>query len=251
MKRSGKPLQNDLVICKITKINPNSVFALILEYDLEGMIHIGEITSGWVKDIKHFVKPNQIVVCKVLNSREGITLSIKRVSEKQKKERLKLYSLEKRAEKWFEIAGSALGLSLEQSYEEIGFSLQEKFGSIYEVFRLSISNPEIVSAQIPEKWFTQIRDIAQKSITKKNFEFSTVISITSSSGQGINMIKEILKYGEKVGLDVSYIAAPKYLIRFTTQNAKRGEKEFSEKLGQLLDRAKQAKYETKAEIRSS
>ena len=46
VKRRGLPQPGELVIVKISKINPHSAFAYLEEYGTEGMIHISEVSSG-------------------------------------------------------------------------------------------------------------------------------------------------------------------------------------------------------------
>ncbi|MCD6381620.1 MAG: S1 RNA-binding domain-containing protein, partial [Candidatus Aenigmarchaeota archaeon] len=59
------PSKGELVVCRITRVNPHSAFAYIEDYDREGMIHISEVASGWIKDIKNHLKVGQIAVTKV------------------------------------------------------------------------------------------------------------------------------------------------------------------------------------------
>ena len=63
----NKPSIGEIVICKITKINPHSAFAIIEEYNIEGLIHISEVASGWVKDISQHLKEGHTIVAKVVN----------------------------------------------------------------------------------------------------------------------------------------------------------------------------------------
>ena len=56
-KRQEIPSENDLVICTITKVFSHGAFAKLDEYgDIEGFIHISEVASAWIKNIRDFVK---------------------------------------------------------------------------------------------------------------------------------------------------------------------------------------------------
>lgn len=235
VKKRGMPSEGELVICTITKINPNSAFAVMEEYGKEGMIHISEVAPGWVRDIRQYLKVGQSGVAKVLRTEGGvISLSIKRVDENQRNQKTKEHNLEQRAEKMLEIAAQRLGLTLEKAYEEAGFLLQEKFGSVYEGFRVSITNPDSLRKRgVPDKWVDVIKEIAEKSIEQKEFEFRARLAIKTYKPDGINIIKEILKKAKSSGLDVRYIAAPEYLVKYKTKNAKKGEKYFVERLEEI------------------
>ena len=88
VRKRGLPTNGEIVICRITRINPNSAFATLEEYEKEGMIHISEISRGWVRDIRKHLKVGQTIIGKVINvDRRGIGLSIKRIDLKQKNEK--------------------------------------------------------------------------------------------------------------------------------------------------------------------
>jgi translation initiation factor 2 subunit 1 len=234
VKKRGMPSLGELVVCKIKKINPNSGFAKLEEYEnLEGMIHISEVSSGWVRDIRSFIKPEQMVIAKVIriDDMNRISLSLKRVDERQENEKLKEYKLNQRAEKMLQLAAARQKKTLEQAYEEIGYLILESMGSLYVGFKTALQAPEQLKKRgIPDMWIKIMKEIAEKSIEQKDFEFKAKLMVKSSAGDGIKKIRETLKSVELMGLEVHYITAPEYSIKFRTKNAKKGEKEFEEKL---------------------
>ena len=128
VKRRGLPQPGELVIVKISKINPHSAFAYLEEYGTEGMIHISEVSSGWVKAIRNFVKVGQTGVAKVMRIEDNhISLSLKRVDRNQENNKTKEYRLNQRAEKMLHMVAEAMKKTLDKAYEEVGFLLQENF----------------------------------------------------------------------------------------------------------------------------
>jgi translation initiation factor 2 subunit 1 len=205
------------------------------EYSSEGMIHISEVSSGWVKDIRSFVKQGQTVVAKVIRV-EGtqISLSLKRVDKKQENNKIKEYRLNQRAEKMLSLAANEMKKTLEKAYEEVGYTMQESFGSLYDGFKISLTNPNALKEKgIPEKWIEHIKAIAERSITQKEFEFKARLFLRTYKPNGLKIIKELADSLEKSGLEVHYIAAPEYLVKSKSMNAKKGEREFTEKLEKL------------------
>lgn len=250
VKKRGFPMPGEIVICKITRINPNSAFAHLDEYRKEGMIHISEISRGWVRDIRQYVKPNQSVIAKVVRVDENsgeISLSLKRVDDKQQNEKMKEYNLNKKAEKMLEMAAKNMGMTLDKAYTEVGYLLQENFGSLYEGFKTSLKNPKLLEKRgVPAKWMDQLKAVAEKSIEQKEFEFRSRLFVKSTKPDGIVHIRSLMQQIEKMGLDIKYIAAPEYLVRMKTLDAKKGEKEFEEKLSKIVSMSKpaiEAKYE--------
>ncbi|HLC77465.1 MAG TPA: S1 RNA-binding domain-containing protein [archaeon] len=245
VKKRGLPQPGELVICKISKINPHSAFAYLEEYDTEGMIHISEVYSGWVKDIRNFVKTGQTVVAKVTRVEDGhISLSLKRVDRKQENNKTKEYRLNQRAEKMLQMVAASMKKTLDKAYEEVGYALQENFGSLYEAFKISIQTPQALRERgVPEKWVEQIRAVAEKSIVQKEFEFKARLFVRSYKTGGLAIVKDILSNAEKSGLEVKYISAPEYMVKFRTMNAKKGEREFAEKLKAISSKDAEISFE--------
>lgn len=239
VKKRGLPSLGELVIGKISRINPNSAFVSLDEYsNLEGMIHISEVSSGWVRDIRNHVKLGQGVVVKVMRV-EGsyIGLSLKRVDDKQKREKLREYNMNQRAEKMLEMVGKKTGKSLEEMYNEVGYKLQESFGTLYDAFLKALTDPGALKSKISDDLISAVKEVAEKSIELKEFQFRAKLFLKTYKPNGINTIKDILIKAKKSGLEVSYISAPEYHVKYKTKNAKKGEREFEEKLNKIISSA--------------
>lgn len=224
---SREPKKGDLVVCKIIKINPHSAFAFIEEYGKEGLIHISEIASGWVKDIKSYLKEGQIVVAKVIYVDENvINLSIKRVKRDQKRNKLREYKKEKGAEKALETVAKKLRQT--RKFEEIKQKLKEEFGSITKVFEIALKNKELLKRVLNERWIKEIEEIAKKMGRKKEIEIKLRLKLKSYRGDGIEEIKKALEEIENLGVEIKYIAAPEYLVKFKAKKPKNIEKKIEE-----------------------
>ncbi len=222
MRKRGLPERGDLVVCEITKINPNSVYAKLLEYDRSGMIHVSEIAKRWVKDIREFVKLRQLVVCSV-GRVEGndISLSLKRVNKNQGDRKLQEYKKEMNAEKFLEQIAKQLGKTLEEAFEEVGYDLEEKFGSVNRSFETALRNPNLLAEKgINKEWADAITDMAKKNYVEKTYEVKSKLNLVSYAENGMEVIKGALIKAAEKGLDVRYISAPKYQITGTGKNIK-------------------------------
>lgn len=216
------PRVNELVVCRIIKINPHSAIAQIIEYDLTGLIHVSEIASRWVRDIREFVKEREFVVCMVIESYpDHISLSLKRVHREDSARKLNEFKREKRAEKLLEMVGKSLGKTLEQTKEEIGNLLIEEFGSITKVFELSLKSPDLLKIKgIPGEWAEAITEIARKNYAEKTFEVKGWLKLITYEPNGVELIKSVLLRAKKEGLSVQYISAPKYVLEGQGKNYK-------------------------------
>jgi translation initiation factor 2 subunit 1 len=223
MRKKGMPQVDELVMCEVMKINPNSAYAKLLEYDRTGMIHVSEVAKRWVRDIREFVKERQVVVCKVIGiDREYISLSIKRINKNQADRKFQEYKRERNAEKFLEQVAKQFNMTIEQAYEEIGYELDDKFGGLHRTFELAISNPELLAEKgIAKKWADAIIDIARKSFVEKTYEIKAVLTLTTTAPDGIDSLKKALVGIAGKGLDVKYISAPTYQVSGSGKNAKK------------------------------
>ncbi len=214
MRKKGFPERDEMVVCEITRINPNSAYAKLLEYDRTGMIHVSEVAKRWVRDIREFVKERQLVVCKVTRvDGDYISLSIKRINKNQAERKLQEFKRERNAEKFLEQIGKQFGKSLEQTYEEIGYELEEKFGLLNKTFEIALKNPGLLTEKgIDKKWADAIAETAKKNFIEKTYEVKAVLNLVSYAPDGVDVIKKTLTQASVKGFDVRYISAPRYQL---------------------------------------
>src|SRR5210317_1096039 len=91
IKKNKFPEVDELVIATVTKVNPNSVFTTMDEFEKKtALIHISEISPGRIRNIRDYVVEGKKIICKVLKIDEGrghIDLSLRRVNDGQKREK--------------------------------------------------------------------------------------------------------------------------------------------------------------------
>ena len=224
------PEKGELVIGRVKEINPHSAVIELLEYPKkEGMVHISEVARKWVRDIRNFVKPSQIVVALVLHVDERknfIALSLKRVNKREKEKKLQEYRREEKAEKMLELVAKELKIPLDEAYEKIGFFLYEEFGEMYKGFLTAREKPELlVKKGLDKKYAEAVRKIAEKSIEIRKKEFKAEIELKCFEGDGIKRIKKLLSaIKKKFGVEIKYIASPKYMLVLKHRDPKKGEK---------------------------
>ncbi len=163
-RRSQWPSVDELVICTVKKVFPQGAFLTLDEYgDKEGMVHISEVASGWIRNIRDHVRENQKAVCRVLDvdsDRKKADLSIRRVKDGERRWKAQRIKLEQRAEKLLEIAAGKLGKSLDQAYEEAGFALQEKFGDIYLALESAAKSKDGIAGIVDDSWAQVLNEVA-------------------------------------------------------------------------------------------
>lgn len=76
--------KQDVVKCVVTAIEHYGFF-VSTELGYSGLVHISEMTSGYVRDINNFVKVNDVIYCIIKDIDDNtnkLTLSIKNINYK-------------------------------------------------------------------------------------------------------------------------------------------------------------------------
>jgi len=137
IKRSGFPEESDYVTCTVTNIQHNSVFVNIHEYDKSGMITISEIAPGRIRNIRDYVVEGKVIVCKILNvnkERGYIDLSLRRVTEGQRRLKSDELKQELRAEKIIEMTAHLLKMDVKDLYAKIEAAFLKNYFYVYQAF---------------------------------------------------------------------------------------------------------------------
>jgi len=244
VKRKGLPEMNELLICTTSKITPFAAWCTIEEYSgLEGMIHISQVAGKWVRDIRTFVKPNKQYVVKVVSidkEKNLINLSLKRVSRQDERDKWNEYRKEQRAEKILEQAAKEMNKTLDQTYEEIGFLLQDKFGELFVAFEKIKKSPEVLAKlDVDKKWSDVLISTIEKNFVEKEIVLKAEIKLESYSNDGIERIKKLLgELEEKSKAKIRYISAPKYRIEIKTKNPKQDTRNLANHIEKILEQGK-------------
>lgn len=188
------PKTNELVICKITKITNYGVFAELLEYNnIEGFIHISQVSSTWIKNIHNHVKQNQIRASKVLNvdtRKNHVDLSFNRVAAVDEKRKISEYRLFKRANGILATTAKQLDMDVEELWTKIADPLLEVENSLYTGFvNLLKYGPEKYSG-LDKKLLPKFIEILNKNITIKEKIISGVLNVSCLEANGAKIIKE-------------------------------------------------------------
>jgi translation initiation factor 2 subunit 1 len=223
VKKQGMPERDEFVICRIAKIYPNSVSAELVEYKKMGMIHVSEVASRWVRDIREFLKENQYVVCRVMRVEgDHIHLSVKRVGKEQATSKLNQFKRELKAEKMLELAAKNIKKTLEDAYREVGMLLQEEFGSVSKAFEIALKNPSLLKSKgVPADWAAALIETAQKNYVEKTYKVKANLSLISYDPKGIEIIRKALAKAQENHLAVTYVSSPHYVISGTGNNYKK------------------------------
>ena len=206
--------EGDLVLCTVEKIVGTIVFVNIDGEKKQGSIVLSEIAPGRIRNLRDYVVPKKKIVCKILRiSSERVDLSLRRVTQNEKKQIVEEYSQEKSYEN---ILKSILGNNSKQITDKI----KEK-ESLYNFFEQVKKNPDILEKLVGEANSKRIMQIISKEKTKKSL-IKKEFSLTSAKPNGLELIKELLENIKD--FEINYLAAGKFSIKTQSEDPKKEEK---------------------------
>jgi len=181
-KKSGFPGIKDIVLCKVKKILPHSVFVELVEYEnKEGMIHISELSNRWTRNINEIVTLNSIIVCRVekIDQLKGyIDLSKKRVTSGEEKAKKDEMQNEIHIEKIIEHALKKNSMTLKEFYEKQGYKLIEEYGSLHNFYEYYLEDPKTLNElEFSKKIIESIKESFESLIQKNRVNQKKKIKI--------------------------------------------------------------------------
>lgn len=246
MPKKNYPEEGELVIATVKDIFNQGAFVTLDEYgDKRGLLHISEMSLKWVRNIRDYVREGQKVVLQVLEvrpERGHIDLSLRRVSDYQRKRKLKEVKERQRAEKFLELVKEKLKLSAEE-VKEISQKILEKYKTIYEGLEdISLHEGAINKLNLSKKLKSQLLELIKKNIKPSLIEIQGYVELESYNPNGLEEIKKALKgienYPKERGVEeirVEYVSAPRYRVRIKAKEYKAAEKTLKDSVNKAIE----------------
>lgn len=230
MEREGWPEPGDLVVCTVSQVVDFGAFVTLDEYKgKQGLIHISEVASGWIKYIRDHIREGQKIVCKVLNvdrSRHHIDLSLKDVNEHQRREKIQEWKADQKAWKWLQMAYDGRPADLKR----VSDALMKAYNSLYLAFEETtiIGSGALAEMNLTEEDVSAIEKLAKENVKIPSVEISGYVDLTSPAADGVEVIRKALKQPKRMkdkdfALEITYVGAPRYRIHVRASDYKTAE----------------------------
>ena len=230
----NSPEEGELVVVTVKSVKQNGVYVDFDEYPgLEGFIFIGEVASGWVKNIRAFVRDGQRLICKVMRTRKdgsSLELSLKSVSEERRRDRLQEWKNEQRSIQLFKVLSEKVGWD-EATKDSNSEDLVNSFGTLYSSFEEAATNETALSdAGFEGEWLKEFIEIAVENIIPPFVEIRGTLTLSINTPNGINVIRDALIAAEEFSSEEEeiivacyYNGAPEYRIELKAPDFKTAE----------------------------
>ena len=244
------PEVGDLVVATATRVEDYGAYVKLDEYSgIEGLVHISEISTTWVRNIRDHAREGQKLVLKVLRvnpQRNQIDLSLRRVTGREKSEKMLEWKKERKAESILKSAGDKLEKPGE--VDVIRNLLMEKFGGLYSPLEEGLDEgPEaLVKAGLTNDWAQAVIEASKSKIRLEKSKVRATVSVFSHKPHGLDIIKQSFASAKKVrkprGTEVRIysIGAPKYRIEVEAGSFESAEKALNSIVEELLSSVKKS-----------
>ncbi len=226
------PEVGDLVIATVENVMDYGAYVTLDEYDKRGLLHISEISSSWIRNIRNFVREGQKVVLKVLrvDAEKGhVDLSLRRVTKREKIEKIMSWKRERKAETLLRSVAEKTSLSPEEVYEKAGALMEKEYG-LYEAFEKVVKEgvEVLIKIGVSEELAAALVEVAEERIHIPMVKVKGIVELRCMKPNGVKILKEAFLNAKKAKsknakLRFYVVAAPKYRIEVLAENYKHAE----------------------------
>jgi translation initiation factor 2 subunit 1 len=227
------PEVGELVIAMIESTMDYGAYAKLEEYNRRGLLHISEISSTRIRHVRDFVRENQKMVLKVVRvevEKGHIDLSLRRVTKRERIEKVKSYKKARKGETLLHAISEKAGLPVDEVYQKAGVILEEKYG-LYEGFELAVKEgiDAFAKLDIPKDLAKIIVQVAEERIKLKMVKVNGVLEIRCMKPNGVKCIQKAFmdaknaQTAKDAKVEFRVVATPKYSVEVSADNWKRAE----------------------------
>jgi len=227
------PEVGDLVIATVENVVDYGAYVKLDEYNKKGLLHISEISSSWIRNIRNFVRERQKVVLKVLRvdrDKGHINLSRRRVTKRAKIEKIRSWKRRRKAEALLRNVAEKTGLSKEEVFEQAGALMEKEYG-LYTAFEKVAKKgvKALTKIGVPDELARVLAEVAEERVHISMVKVKGIVELSCMKPNGVEIIKEAFLKARKAekSRDAKFrfyvVATPKYCIEVSAENYKHAE----------------------------
>jgi translation initiation factor 2 subunit 1 len=229
------PEVGDLVVATVTRIVDYGAYVKLDEYQgIEGLVHIQEISSTWVRNIRNHAREGQKLVLKVLRvnlQRNQVDLSLRRVTGREKTEKMLEWKKERKAESILKSVADKLQRPPAE-LDTVRKTIADKFGSLYSPLEEALDDgtEALVEAGVSAEWAEALAEVSKTRIKLEKSKVRATVAVSCHQQGGLFKVKQAFASAKKVrkprGTEVRIytVGAPKYRVEVKAKNFEAAEK---------------------------
>ncbi|MGA2790190.1 MAG: translation initiation factor IF-2 subunit alpha [Candidatus Bathyarchaeia archaeon] len=217
------PEVGDLVVASVTRVVDYGAYVKLDEYEgVEGLIHISEIASTYVRNIRVHVREGQKLVLKVLrvsSQRAQVDLSLRRVTGREKSEKMLEWKKVKKADSIIKGAAEKLKAT-EDDVSKVKSIIYEKFDNPFDAFEEATDEGEEIFSKlgISEEWAKTLTEVARSKIRLEKAKVTGTVELICAKTEGVEAIRQALRGAKKVKksrgttIKIYTVGSPRYRL---------------------------------------
>ena len=241
------PEAGETVVCKVKQVLNYGAFVELVEYNnRKGFVHVSQVASRWVKNIRNFVKEGQIRAAKVLSinhEKNQIDLSFTKVSSHAQRARIEEWKQLKRCRKLIEVLADSQKKSADEAWELVAKPLLENNDSLFEAFQEIALLGEEATQGVDKAWVKPLLEMVTKNIPVPEKMLKGVLTIKCEKPNGVDLIKDVLLRTEKTkekNVEIFYNGGGKYSLKTKAPDFKAAEKVLNEVIEKITKELKKS-----------
>lgn len=229
------PEVGELVVATVVRIVGHGAYVTLDEYDnKEGLLHISEISSSWVRNIRNHVRERQKAVLQINRvdaENNQIDLSLRRVTQDDRRKKLEEWKKNRKAESLLRTAAQTLKMDETDLVKKVVPKVIDQYENLYRGFEVAAKKgPEAFhEAGVTKKISKVLAEIAKDKIIVKGVTIQGIFEMTTTEARGIELIKDTLLQTMSVAaendaeVNLHTLGAPKYRIEVIAEDYRSAE----------------------------
>ncbi len=232
--RKELPDIGELVIGTVYRILEHGAYVLLDEYGgIEAYAPINEVIQSWFHDIKDYLRPGQKTVFRVIRvdaRRKLVDVSLRKVKDEEKREKLAKWKRTLRGVKLLELVAKKLNIPLDKALQDFGWKLEDYYGDFLSIFEnvAKYGPNDLRKLGLSDDVIDAITEIAKERVEIEPVEISGIIRVISIRPDGVKHVREVLlkamelakKEGAE-GVRIYTIGPPRYRIDIMGKDPKK------------------------------
>ncbi len=232
--RKELPDIGELVIGTVYRILEHGAYVLLDEYGgIEAYAPINEIVQSWFHDIKDYLRLGQKTVFRVIRvdaRRRLIDVSLRKVKEEEKKEKLTKWKRTLRGVRLLELVAKKLNIPLDKALQDFGWKLEDYYGDFLSIFEnvAKYGPDDLRKLGLSDNVINAIVEIARERVEVEPVEISGIIRMISIKPDGVKHVRDVLlkamELARKEGAEdvrIYTIGPPRYRIDLVGKDPKK------------------------------
>ena len=226
------PKRDEIVLARVTKVLNYGVFLDLVEYPgVQGFVHISQVASSWVKNIRSVVKENEMRAAQVTHfdvEKKQVDLSFNRVSDAIQKQRIEAYKNAQKNHRLMEMLSKEQKKPFSEVEKLVVQPLMEYYGSLQDAFADIAKDGAKAAVGVSKEWVVPLTDLVQKNIVVPKKIIRGTLSLSTLAPNGVELIRQALLKAKSsakgADLELFYEGSGKYAVKITSDDFKTAEK---------------------------